>query len=110
MLTLHLLNILEIRSNSILYLDLDVFYQFVQYFQELIISNWNVYGDKYSMAMVRKWATKTAFVLNSPSLSTQSVQTCWIQEFIHDVNDSICCHDVSFFGLQLVHQKCLIYL
>lgn len=40
----------------------------------------------------------------------QSVPTCWVEEFVYDVNDTVCCHDVRFFGLQLIHQKRLIYL
>lgn len=50
----HRLNKLEVKPNCILYLDLDVFYQFVQNFQELIIANWDVCRDKYSMDMVRE--------------------------------------------------------
>lgn len=40
----------------------------------------------------------------------QSVPTCWVEKLVYDMNDTVCCHDVGFFGLQLIHQKRLIYL
>lgn len=40
----------------------------------------------------------------------QSVQTCWVEEFVYDMNDTVGCHDVRFLGLQLIHQERLIHL
>lgn len=112
--TQYLFNTLEINQMMIIFCTL-IWMCLISLLS--ISSSWS-FPTGVSMKKNIKWIVVTKCEINiQDSIEKDTAHywarespTCWVEEFIYDMNDAIRRHDVRFFWFQFIHQKCVVYL